>query len=103
MPIHIQTFLDGKELFEHLKGEVYKKISSNELELLRDFIKIYTRETVTSEFYSMKFANEDIPSLKLDIQKASSAWRSYVEYPATLEIINRTQAIFSLYTLLKKD
>ncbi len=65
----IFTFENNKTLYEALKKQIQEHIQSSKFLMLKDFIHILTRETLTAEYLSMQLPKDGIPSLCLEIRR----------------------------------
>jgi hypothetical protein len=102
MPIELRTFAHTNEIYQYLQKTISEKIQSGDLPLLQNTIRIYTRETITSEYYAMRLVSDGIPSLYVDIKKLNSAWKDYVRESGNITKISSMQSTLILKALLKK-
>lgn len=67
--MQIFTAKNNKDLYEIIKNLIQKELEKNDFIILRDSIRILTRETVSAEYLSMKLVKDGIPALCFDTQR----------------------------------
>ena len=96
-------FENNLQRFDFLKSKVQDFSKQNDFKLLRDALQIFTRETLTSKYLSIEFANQGIPSLHFSTRRMRELYDFCLLEYTDRQIVSDEALVFLIAEIIAKS
>ncbi len=100
----LQLFSDNSTLYLALKSKLEYFISKENILILRDMAKVFTRENLTTDYLALKLVEDNIPSLLFEISPYRIIPKEFLkEKPSSEILISDLACILLIESILAKQ
>jgi hypothetical protein len=99
---HLYLFPDHEERYKYLITKLQTISQREDFTLLKDVIRIFTREKITSNYLSIEIVRDEFPSLYFQADPLRKIFTEVLKNVEDKNVINDSTCIFILTDIIKK-